>query len=84
MSATQTRPETVEERAARLELRLQDGFTRIGQMMSRGIDVPTWEEKWVELLREFEALEDELQARPVVLVQQAMIGMPLERRREGE
>ncbi len=84
MSATQARAETAEERVARLELRLQDGFTKIGEAMSKGIEVDNWERHWVELLREFEALEDELQARPVVGVQQGLAGMPVERRREVE
>ncbi len=55
-------PETIEDRVARLELRLQDGFSRIGEAMSHGIDVDNWERHWIELLREYESLEDELAA----------------------
>jgi hypothetical protein len=61
MAIAQT-SETVEERAARLELRLQDGFTRIGQMMAQGIAVEHWEDAWVRILREYESLETEIAA----------------------
>jgi hypothetical protein len=54
--------ETIEDRVARLELRLQDGFSRIGEAMSHGIEVDNWERHWIELLREYESLEDELAA----------------------
>jgi hypothetical protein len=57
-----TSPETIEDRVARLELRLQDGFSRIGEAMSHGIEVDNWECHWIELLREYESLEDELAA----------------------
>jgi hypothetical protein len=57
-----TSPETIEDRVARLELRLQDGFSRIGEAMSHGIEVDNWERHWIELLREYESLEDELAA----------------------
>lgn len=68
MSAVETRPETLEERAARLEKRLEDGFTRIGEKLSQGIAVDSWETVWIELLREYVAIEDELAARPRVQV----------------
>jgi hypothetical protein len=55
-------PETIDDRVLRLELRLQDGFTRIGEAMSHGIEVENWERHWIELLREYESLEDELAA----------------------
>ena len=58
----ETTPETIEDRVARLELRLQDGFSRIGEAMSHGIEVDNWERHWIELLREYESLEDELAA----------------------
>ena len=57
-----TSPETIEDRVARLELRLQDGFSRIGEAMSHGIEVDNWERHWIELLREYESLQDELAA----------------------
>jgi len=81
MSAIETRPETAEERVARLTARLQDGFTRIGEAMSQGVPVDEWETFWIKLLREYVSLEDELQARPAA-VQVSMAGMPVERRRE--
>lgn len=55
-------PETIEDRVARLELRLQDGFNRIGEAMNHGIEVNNWEQHWIELLREYESLNDELAA----------------------
>lgn len=51
--------ESVEDRLARLELRLQDGFVRIGEAMRQGVDVDNWERHWIELLREYEHLNDE-------------------------
>ena len=62
MSATQERTETVEERVARLTVRLEAGFQKIGEAMSKGVAPEHWETKWVELLREYEALSDELAA----------------------
>lgn len=53
-------PETIEDRIGRLELRLQDGFDRIGEAMNHGIEVDNWERHWIELLREYESLQDEL------------------------
>jgi hypothetical protein len=55
-----TGSETIEDRLARLELRLQDGFTRIGEAMEHGIEVDNWERLWIDLLREYEQLHDEL------------------------
>lgn len=52
--------ETIEDRIARLELRLEDGFVRIGEAMNRGRDVDHWERHWIQLLREYESLQDEL------------------------
>lgn len=52
--------ETFEDRVAKLELRLQDGFARIGEAMNHGIEVESWERHWIDLLREYEALEDGL------------------------
>ena len=62
MSATRERTETVEERVARLTVRLEAGFQKIGEAMSKGVAPEHWETKWVELLREYEALSDELAA----------------------
>ena len=57
-----TAPETIEDRLAKLELRLQDGFSRIGEAMNHGIEVENWERHWIDLLREYEALNDDLAA----------------------
>jgi len=54
--------DTPEERVRRLEARLQDGFTKIGEAMNRGVEVQNWERHWIELLREYEAISDELAA----------------------
>ena len=39
MSATQERTETLDERVARLEERLRDGYGKIGEAMNRGVEV---------------------------------------------
>jgi hypothetical protein len=63
-----------QERIETLEKRLQDGFARIGEAMQLGIEVTNWERHWVELLREYERLNDELAAaRPE---QAEMPGLP--------
>ncbi len=54
--------ETIEDRVTKLELRLQDGFARIGDAMTHGIEVESWERHWVELLREYESLNDDYAA----------------------
>ena len=51
--------ETTEDRLAKLELRLQDGFARIGEAMSHNIEVENWERQWVDLLREYESINDD-------------------------
>jgi hypothetical protein len=63
-----------QERIETLERRLQDGFVRIGEAMNNGIEVTNWERHWIELLREYERLSDELAAAP--LEQVAMPGLP--------
>ncbi len=55
-------PETIDDRIAKLEVRLQDGFARIGDAMNHGIEVDNWERHWIDLLREYESLEDDLAA----------------------
>lgn len=42
--------------------RLDDGYTRIDRAIANGEDVRTWEDFWVTLLAEYEALSDELSA----------------------
>ena len=78
MSAKQERTETVEERVARLELRLADGFQRIGEAMSHGVDVDNWERHFVNLVREYEGISDEIaahHAETVALEQATMAGI---------
>lgn len=48
-----------------LEARLHDGFTKIGEARNQGSAVENWERHWVELLREYERLSDELAAAPL-------------------
>ena len=57
-----TGPETIEDRVAKLEVRLQDGFVRIGEALNHGIEVENWERHWIDLLREYESLNDDLAA----------------------
>ena len=77
MSATRERTETLDERVARLEGRLEAGFQKIGEAMNRGVEVQNWERHWVELLREYEAISDELDAHHAEVRQQAeLAGMP--------
>lgn len=59
-SKDRSTPDSVEDRVAKLEIRLQDGFVRIGEAMNQGVDVDNWERLWIELLREYEQLNDEL------------------------
>lgn len=76
MSATQERTETVEERVARLEVRLQEGFSRIGEAMSKGVDVDNWERHFARLLKEYEGIEDERAAHHAEVRQAEFAGMP--------
>ena len=46
--------------AVQLERRLEDGYTRIEQAKADGIDTTAWEEFWVKLLLEYQAICDEL------------------------
>lgn len=55
-------PESIDARIVRLELRLHDGFARIGEAMDHGIEVDNWEDAWIKLLREYESLQDEFVA----------------------
>ena len=64
----------LEARIAKLEERLQDGFTRIGEAMENGIEVDNWERVWIDLLREYEQVSDEFaNAKPE---QAEMPGLP--------
>lgn len=43
-----------------LEQRLADGYARIEDARSLGQDVTAWEEFWIELLHQYEAVVDDL------------------------
>lgn len=43
-----------------LNRRLEDGYRRIEEAQAQGRDVKHWEEFWIQLLREYEALCDGL------------------------
>lgn len=79
MSALQERTETIEERVARLMVRLERGYTMIGKQRSQGVPVDKWEDAWIELLHEYEALEDELAAAPPapVVQREMVLGVPV-------
>ncbi|HEX5497990.1 MAG TPA: hypothetical protein VFX03_02145 [Thermomicrobiales bacterium] len=50
------RRDGIADRRAVLERRLDDGYQRIDAALSDGQDVARWEDFWVGLLREYEAL----------------------------
>lgn len=43
-----------------LERRLDDGYRRIDQGIADGLDVSHWEEFWIDLLRQYEVMADQL------------------------
>ncbi|MGN6033399.1 MAG: hypothetical protein ACTHQE_17235 [Thermomicrobiales bacterium] len=45
-----------------LERRLDDGYRRIDQGIADGLDVSHWEEFWIDLLRQYEIVADQLTA----------------------
>ena len=47
-------------RRAAIEHRLNDGYQRIEQALQDGADVEAWEDFWVHLLGEYEAVCDQL------------------------
>ncbi|HEY8447040.1 MAG TPA: hypothetical protein VIL01_08010 [Thermomicrobiales bacterium] len=50
----------LEARQQALERRLEDGYRRIEQALAAGEDVAEWEQFWIRLLREYEAICDDL------------------------
>ena len=56
------RRDDIRERRAGLERRLDDGYERIDQALRHGTDVTAWEAFWIQLLREYEAVCDDLRA----------------------
>lgn len=54
--------ESQEARMQRILFRLEDGFEKIARAAEAGEDVSRWEDVWIQLLHEYERLEDELAA----------------------
>ncbi len=57
-----SRRDDIRGRRAGLERRLDDGYQRIDQALRHGADVAAWEAFWIQLLREYEAVCDDLRA----------------------
>ena len=55
-----TATSVMDARVAKLELLMQEGFTRLGEARSHRIEVDYWERHRIELVREYEALEVEV------------------------
>ncbi len=68
--------DTRDERIAKLEARLTKGFIAIGEATAEHIDVTNWERAWIELLREYELLNDEIEAHHAETVQAELPAMP--------
>ncbi len=47
-------------RCQMLEQRLEDGYRRIEQALAEGADVRAWEQFWLQLLAEYEAVCSDL------------------------
>ncbi len=52
-------PARLDERTTVLRARLEDGYNRIAAAQLAGEDVERWEDFWIELLSQYEALCDE-------------------------
>jgi hypothetical protein len=50
------------DRLDELTIRLENGFRKIGEAMANQIEVTDWENFWIELLREYEQIADDLAA----------------------
>lgn len=55
---TSERPADLKLRA--LERRLDDGYRRIDSAHHSGQDITTWEDFWIDLLRQYESAVDDL------------------------
>lgn len=63
MTATIRRAETaLTDRRDSLYARLEEGYGRIVRGIDEGADIATWENLWLALLDEYNAVCDELQA----------------------
>jgi hypothetical protein len=56
--------DTLEDRRDRLYERLEVGYGRIERALADGGDVTPWEDFWLELLKEYEQVCDEIQGVP--------------------
>jgi hypothetical protein len=54
---------SLEDRRDTLYARLERGFETIAQAEAEGKDVSGWEQAWVRLLREYEAVCDQIRGR---------------------
>jgi hypothetical protein len=54
------RCDAIRARREALERRLEDGYERIEQALDDGADVAAWEDFWLQLLRDYEVVCDEL------------------------
>jgi len=52
----------LDRRRQLLVRRLDDGYQRIDQAVASGADVAAWESFWIDLLREYESVCDEMLA----------------------
>ncbi len=48
--------QALEEQKAALERRLHEGYVRIEEALAAGQDVASWEQFWIELLHQYEAV----------------------------
>ena len=48
------------DRRESLEQRLEDGYQRIDQALRDGADIDAWEDFWIQLLGEYEAVCNDL------------------------
>jgi hypothetical protein len=71
--------ESLMERIAALEVRLRNGYDKIGEAMLNGIPVQGWEKAWLGVLAEYERLCDELAALKPAQVGMALGVAPAER-----
>jgi hypothetical protein len=60
--STPVEPTPLDLRRTSLARRLDEGYRRIDQAIASGADVTEWEVFWIVLLREYEAVCDELSA----------------------
>ncbi len=66
VATSENAPQTVEpggstaSRVRSLEQRLDEGYGRIEQAIERGDDVQRWETFWINLLHEYESLQNGL------------------------